>query len=85
MIMTLNVQESGRIKYIERPGATLEAGCVVARLDLDDPSKVHPVCYTPAQPPWLAQECSLFCQFWERSWLNAPSSCPASVSPQKPV
>ncbi|XP_032166010.1 acetyl-CoA carboxylase 2 isoform X1 [Mustela erminea] len=42
MIMTLNVQESGRIKYIERPGATLEAGCVVARLDLDDPSKVHP-------------------------------------------
>ncbi|XP_047552324.1 acetyl-CoA carboxylase 2 isoform X1 [Lutra lutra] len=42
MIMTLNVQESGRIKYIELPGATLEAGSVVARLELDDPSKVHP-------------------------------------------
>ncbi|EHH21157.1 hypothetical protein EGK_04160 [Macaca mulatta] len=42
MIMTLNVQESGRVKYIKRPGAVLEAGCVVARLELDDPSKVHP-------------------------------------------
>ncbi|XP_014444448.1 acetyl-CoA carboxylase 2 isoform X1 [Tupaia chinensis] len=42
MIMTLNVQESGQVKYIKRPGAVLEAGCVVARLELDDPSKVHP-------------------------------------------
>uniref|UniRef100_A0A5F8ARL9 acetyl-CoA carboxylase n=1 Tax=Macaca mulatta TaxID=9544 RepID=A0A5F8ARL9_MACMU len=42
MIMTLNVQESGRVKYIKRPGAVLEAGCMVARLELDDPSKVHP-------------------------------------------
>ncbi|XP_054450078.1 acetyl-CoA carboxylase 2 isoform X1 [Pteronotus mesoamericanus] len=42
MIMTLNVQESGRVKYIKRPGAVLEVGCVVARLELDDPSKVHP-------------------------------------------
>ncbi|KAM6165825.1 acetyl-CoA carboxylase 2 isoform 2-T2 [Erethizon dorsatum] len=42
MIMTLNVQESGVVKYIKRPGAVLEAGCVVARLELDDPSKVHP-------------------------------------------
>lgn len=43
MIMTLTVQESGRVKYIKRPGAVLEVGCVVARLELDDPSKVHPV------------------------------------------
>uniref|UniRef100_A0A8D0XT56 Acetyl-CoA carboxylase 1 n=1 Tax=Sus scrofa TaxID=9823 RepID=A0A8D0XT56_PIG len=42
MIMTLNVQESGRVKYVKRPGAVLETGCVVARLELDDPSKVHP-------------------------------------------
>lgn len=48
MIMTLNVQESGQVKYIKRPGAMLEAGCVVARLELDDPSKVHPVCHTMA-------------------------------------
>ncbi|KAM5238299.1 acetyl-CoA carboxylase 2 isoform 2-T2 [Ctenodactylus gundi] len=42
MIMTLTVQESGVVKYIKRAGAVLEAGCVVARLELDDPSKVHP-------------------------------------------
>ena len=54
MIMTLNVQESGRVKYIKRAGAVLEAGCVVAKLELDDPSKVRPVCCTLAQPPWLA-------------------------------
>ncbi|XP_031193342.1 acetyl-CoA carboxylase 2 isoform X3 [Mastomys coucha] len=41
MIMALNVQESGRVRYIKRPGVILEAGCVVARLELDDPSKVH--------------------------------------------
>lgn len=85
MIMTLSVQESGRVKYMKRPGAMLEAGCVVARLELDDPSKVHPVCRTPAQPPRLAQERSRFCLFWEQSWLTAPGSCPASVSPQQPV
>lgn len=44
MIMTLSVQESGRVRYIKRPGVILEAGCVVARLELDDPSKVHAVC-----------------------------------------
>uniref|UniRef100_A0A2K6GW75 acetyl-CoA carboxylase n=1 Tax=Propithecus coquereli TaxID=379532 RepID=A0A2K6GW75_PROCO len=42
MIMTLSVQESGRVKYVKRPGVALEAGCMVARLELDDPSKVHP-------------------------------------------
>ncbi|XP_033618279.1 acetyl-CoA carboxylase 2 isoform X1 [Fukomys damarensis] len=42
MIMTLVVPESGLVKYIKRRGAVLEAGCVVARLELDDPSKVHP-------------------------------------------
>lgn len=46
MTTTLNVQESGRVKYIRRPGAVLEAGCMVARLELDDPSKVRPVCDT---------------------------------------
>lgn len=46
MIMTLSVQDSGRVRYVKRPGAVLEAGCVVARLELDDPSKVHAVCNT---------------------------------------
>ncbi|XP_053325093.1 acetyl-CoA carboxylase 2 isoform X2 [Spea bombifrons] len=41
MVMALVVQEPGRIHYVKRPGAVLESGCVVARLDLDDPSKVH--------------------------------------------
>ncbi|XP_055002917.1 acetyl-CoA carboxylase 2 isoform X1 [Sorex araneus] len=54
MIMTLSVQESGRVRYLKRPGAVLEAGCVVAHLELDDPSKVHAAePYTgelPAQP-----------------------------------
>ena len=46
MTTTLNVQESGKVKYVRRPGAMLEAGCMVARLELDDPSKVRPVCET---------------------------------------
>ncbi|CAJ0940991.1 unnamed protein product [Ranitomeya imitator] len=41
MVMTLLVQESGHIHYVKRPGAVLESGCVMARIDLDDPSKVH--------------------------------------------
>ncbi|XP_066055535.1 acetyl-CoA carboxylase 2 isoform X2 [Chamaea fasciata] len=45
IIMTLSVEEAGRLQYIKRPGALLEAGCVIARLQLDDPSKVK-----PAQP-----------------------------------
>lgn len=54
MVMTLNVQESGHVKYIKRPGAVLEAGCVVARLELDDPSKVHPVRSAwRGHPGWL--------------------------------
>ncbi|KAM4616339.1 acetyl-CoA carboxylase 2 isoform 2-T2 [Polymixia lowei] len=43
MVMTLVVQESGCIHFIKRPGAVLKPGCVVARLDLDDPSSIHPV------------------------------------------
>lgn len=56
MIMTLSVQEGGCVRYLKRPGAVLEAGCVVARLELDDPSKVHavslhPAAYTVSPPP----------------------------------
>ncbi|KAK2522859.1 Acacb [Columba guinea] len=45
IIMTLAVEEAGRVHYIKRPGTLLDAGCVIARLELDDPSKVK-----PAQP-----------------------------------
>lgn len=43
VIMTLAVEEAGQVHYIKRPGALLEAGCVIARLELDDPTKVKPV------------------------------------------
>nr|XP_015221745.1 PREDICTED: acetyl-CoA carboxylase 2 isoform X3 [Lepisosteus oculatus] len=43
MVMTLNVQESGCVRYVKRPGAVLESGCVVARLELDNPTSLHPV------------------------------------------
>ncbi|XP_078523505.1 acetyl-CoA carboxylase 2 isoform X2 [Lissotriton helveticus] len=41
MVMSLTVQESGTIHYVKRPGAVLESGCIVATLELDDPSKLH--------------------------------------------
>jgi len=31
------------VHYMKRPGATLDAGCVIARLHLDDPSRVQRV------------------------------------------
>ncbi|CAM1302616.1 Uncharacterised protein r2_g1260 [Pycnogonum litorale] len=40
MIMSLTVAENGCIHYVRRPGSVLEAGCVLARLDLDDPSRI---------------------------------------------
>ncbi|XP_061116348.1 acetyl-CoA carboxylase isoform X4 [Conger conger] len=43
MVMTLNVQESGCVHFVKRPGAVLEAGGIVAHLELDDPSSLHPV------------------------------------------
>lgn len=45
MVMTLTVQQSGCIHFVKRPGAVLEPGCVVAHMDLDDPSSVHRVYY----------------------------------------
>lgn len=44
MVMTLTVLQSGCIHFIKRPGAVLEPGCMVAHMELDDPSSVHPVC-----------------------------------------
>lgn len=45
MVMTLTTNESGLIQYNKRPGAVLDAGSLIARLELDDASKV-----TRAQP-----------------------------------
>ncbi|XP_078141493.1 acetyl-CoA carboxylase 2 isoform X1 [Centroberyx gerrardi] len=51
MVMTLTVQESGCIHFVKRPGAVLEPGCVVARMDLDDPSSIHLVELNTASLP----------------------------------
>ncbi|XP_052412557.1 acetyl-CoA carboxylase isoform X3 [Carassius gibelio] len=54
MVMTLHVQHSGCIHFLKRPGTVLEPGCVVARMDLDDPSCIHPV--KPNTEPLPSQE-----------------------------
>nr|XP_014343158.1 PREDICTED: acetyl-CoA carboxylase isoform X1 [Latimeria chalumnae] len=41
MVMTLTAMESGCIHYVKRPGAVLDPGCVIAKLQLDDPSRVR--------------------------------------------
>ncbi|XP_017269284.1 acetyl-CoA carboxylase isoform X2 [Kryptolebias marmoratus] len=43
MVMTLTVHQSGCIHFVKRPGAVLEPGCVMAHMDLDDPSSIHKV------------------------------------------
>jgi acetyl-CoA carboxylase/biotin carboxylase 1 len=40
MVMTLTASESGTVFYVKRPGAVLEAGSIIASLELDDPSLV---------------------------------------------
>lgn len=44
MVMTLTVEQSGCINFVKRPGAVLEPGCVMAHMDLDDPSSIVKVC-----------------------------------------
>lgn len=41
MVMELRVTESGCIHYSKRPGSVLDAGTIVAYLQLDDPSRVQ--------------------------------------------
>lgn len=38
--MTLTAGESGRVFYVKRPGAVLDAGSLIATLELEDPSLV---------------------------------------------
>ncbi|XP_022053957.2 acetyl-CoA carboxylase isoform X2 [Acanthochromis polyacanthus] len=40
MVMTLTVEQSGCVHFVKRPGAVLEHGCVVAHMDLDNPSSI---------------------------------------------
>ncbi|KAF7492692.1 hypothetical protein SSS_08750 [Sarcoptes scabiei] len=41
MVMTLTTAESGILQHVKRSGAVLEAGAILARLELDDPSRVN--------------------------------------------
>ncbi|KAH0513850.1 Acetyl-CoA carboxylase 1 [Microtus ochrogaster] len=41
MVMTLTAVESGCIHYVKRSGAALDPGCVIAKMQLDNPSKVQ--------------------------------------------
>ncbi|KAK0166882.1 hypothetical protein PV327_004353 [Microctonus hyperodae] len=40
MVMTVTANEAGSVFYVKRPGAVLEAGTLIAHLELDDPSLV---------------------------------------------
>lgn len=40
MVMTLTASESGTLNHLKRAGAVLECGTVLAKLELDDPSRV---------------------------------------------
>ncbi|KAK2176008.1 hypothetical protein NP493_691g01020 [Ridgeia piscesae] len=43
MVMELKVEENGCVHYVKRPGVSLDAGCIIAHLKLDDPSRVQRV------------------------------------------
>ncbi|XP_071057083.1 acetyl-CoA carboxylase isoform X2 [Onthophagus taurus] len=45
MVMTLTAGEAGNVSYVKRPGAVLDAGSIIAMLELDDSGLV-----TKAQP-----------------------------------
>lgn len=40
MVMTLNAGENGIVSFERRPGAVLETGAIIARIELDDASLV---------------------------------------------
>ncbi|XP_044738438.1 acetyl-CoA carboxylase isoform X3 [Chrysoperla carnea] len=40
MVMTLTSSETGKVNYVKRPGAVLDAGDIIANLELDDPNLV---------------------------------------------
>ncbi|KAK6633678.1 hypothetical protein RUM44_004285 [Polyplax serrata] len=40
MVMTLSVTETGTLVYVKRPGAVLDAGSLIAHLELDDASLI---------------------------------------------
>jgi len=33
------------LRYVKRPGSSLDIGCIIAKLELDDPTKLQLVCF----------------------------------------
>ena len=58
MVMELRVAESGSVTYVKRSGATLEPGSIVARLTLDDPSRVRNAELYSGKLPQASEESS---------------------------
>jgi len=57
MVMELRVNENGCVHYVKRPGAVLDAGSILARLQLDDPSRVQTaVLFTDELPSKIPQQ-----------------------------
>lgn len=67
MVMTLTAGESGCIHYVKRAGAALEPGCVIAKLQLDDPSRVQQVQKIP-NTNMSASQHIFFCFFSLPYW-----------------
>ncbi|XP_065319258.1 acetyl-CoA carboxylase-like isoform X2 [Gordionus sp. m RMFG-2023] len=40
MVVSLKVEESGILRYVKRPGAILETGTLIARIEISDPKKI---------------------------------------------
>ncbi|KFO32187.1 Acetyl-CoA carboxylase 1 [Fukomys damarensis] len=53
MVMTLTAAESGCIHYVKRTGAALDPGCVIAKMQLDNPSKVQQAELHTGSLPWI--------------------------------
>lgn len=52
MVMALTVSESGCVFHLKRPGAILNAGDTIARLELDDSSRItRAQAFTGGFPP----------------------------------
>ena len=60
MVMTLTASEAGSIFYVKRPGAVLDAGSLIAHLELDDPSLVTKAQDYKGQFPELEVSTPLF-------------------------
>ncbi|XP_065178755.1 acetyl-CoA carboxylase-like [Sycon ciliatum] len=53
MVMTLRVSEAGKVVQMKRPGAVLDAGMIIAQLELDDPGAVKQLTLYKGPLPYM--------------------------------